>query len=196
MYLDYDQIIQKYNIKLTGVIHVGGYVGEEIPLYKKQTDNIHVFEPLKECFDQIDPSVNKYNIAIGSKQQVLPFNVSQNWLLSSSFLKPKTHLYEHPWVHFTQQRMINMDTLDSFNINDCNLLNMDVQGYELEVLKGAKKTLSNIDYIFTEINEKELYENCAQLNELDYFLSDFDRVETMMTEHGWGDAFYIRKNKK
>lgn len=193
MLLDYDEIIKKYNIKLTGVIHVGGHVGEEIPLYKKQTNNIHIFEPLEECFNRIDPTVNKYNVALGSKQQILPFNVANNYQ-SSSFLKPKTHLQEHTWVHFYEgQRMIQMNTLDSYNITDCNLLNLDVQGYELEVLNGGIQTLSSIDYIFTEINEKELYENCAQLKQLDAFLSDFTRAETAMTDHGWGDAFYIKK---
>lgn len=195
MLLDYDEIIKKYNVKLSGVIHVGGHVGEEIPLYKKQTSNIHIFEPLKECFDQIDSTVKKYNVALGSKQQILPFNVANNHQ-SSSFLKPKTHLQEHTWVHFHEaQRMIQMNTLDSYDITDCNLLNLDVQGYELEVLNGGIQTLSSIDYIFTEINEKELYQNCAQLNQLDAFLYDFTRAETAMTGHGWGDAFYIRKNK-
>jgi FkbM family methyltransferase len=195
MLLDYDEIIKKYNVKLTGVIHVGGHVGEEIPLYKKQTNNIHIFEPLEECFNRIDPTVNRYNVALGSKQQILPFNVADNHQ-SSSFLKPKTHLQEHTWVHFYEgQRMIQINTLDSYNITDCNLLNLDVQGYELEVLNGGIQTLSSIDYIFTEINEKELYENCAQLKQLDAFLSDFTRAETAMTDHGWGDAFYIRKDK-
>lgn len=193
MMLDYDELIEKYNIKLTGVIHVGGHIGEEIPLYKKQTNNIHIFEPLKECFDAIDPTVKKYNVALGSKKHTLPFNVANN-KQSSSFLKPKTHLQEHTWVHFSEnERLIQIDTLDSYEITDCNLLNLDVQGYELEVLRGGIRTLSDIQYIFTEINEKELYENCAQLKELDCFLSDFKRAETVMTPHGWGDAFYVRQ---
>jgi FkbM family methyltransferase len=192
MMFDYNDIVQKYNVKLKGVIHIGGHVGEEIPLYKQQTNNIHIFEPLKECFDQIDNTVNKYNIALGSNKGVLQFNVANNHQ-SSSFLKPKTHLTEHTWVTFNHTRFIQIDTLDSYGITDCNLLNIDVQGYELEVLKGAINTLTHVDYILTEVNEKELYENCAQLNELDSFLADFTRVETTMTNHGWGDAFYIRK---
>jgi len=193
MIFDYNDIIKKYNVVLTGVIHVGGHLGEEIPLYKQQTDNIHIFEPIKECFDRIDNNVKKYNIALGSHKSILEFNISNNYQ-SSSFLKPKTHLTEHSWVTFDQKRFINVDTLDSYHIIDCNLLNMDVQGFELEVLKGGVNTLQHVDYIFTEVNEKELYEDCAQLSELDSFLIDFKRVETSMTQHGWGDAFYIRKN--
>lgn len=195
MLLNYDEIVQKYNIKLTGVIHVGGHLGEEIPLYKKQTNNIHIFEPLKECFEHIDPTVNKYNVALGSKQHIVSFNVSNN-KQSSSFLRPKTHLQAHPDIIFVEERLIQIDTLDSYEIKNCNLLNMDVQGYEIEVLKGGQKTLSKIDYIFTEVNEKELYEGCAFLKELDDFLFNFTRVELVLTPFGWGDAFYIRKKLK
>lgn len=194
MMFDYNDIIKKYNVLVTGVIHVGGHLGEEIPLYRQQTNNIHIFEPLKECFDRIDDSVKKYNIALGSTKGFLEFNVANNHQ-SSSFLKPKTHLTEHDWVTFNQKRLIEVDTLDSYHITDCNLLNMDVQGFELEVLKGGINTLGHIDYIFTEVNEKELYENCAQISDLDRYLIDFERVETSMTHHGWGDAFYIRKSK-
>lgn len=88
---------------------------------------------------------------------------------------------------------MNVETLDSYGIVDCNLLNLDVQGYELEVLKGAENTLKHIEYIYTEVNEKELYENCVYINELDEFLTDFKRAETEMTSHGWGDGLYIRK---
>lgn len=193
MLINYDTLIEKYNVKITGVIHIGGHLGEEIPLYKKQTNNIHIFEPLEECYNQIDPTVNKYNVALGSADQILPFNVASNGE-SSSLLTPKTHLQEHTWVIFNrQQRMVQVRTLDSYNIADCNFLNLDVQGYELEVLKGGSRTLDTIDYIYTEINVRELYENCAQLEELDNFLQQYSRVETNLTQHGWGDAFYVKK---
>jgi len=194
MLFKYDDIVNKYNIILKGVIHVGGHVGEEIPLYKKQTNNIHIFEPLKECFDQIDNSVQKYNVALGSTTKTLPFNIASNHQ-SSSFLTPKTHLEAHSDVIFNKDnvRLIQINTLDSYEIKDCNFLNLDVQGYELEVLKGATNTLKSIDYIYTEINVKELYENCVQLNELDEFLKDYTRVETKITGWGWGDALYIKK---
>ena len=48
MMFDYNNIIEKYNVSITGVIHIGGHLGEEIPLYKQQTNNIHIFEPLRQ----------------------------------------------------------------------------------------------------------------------------------------------------
>ena len=75
-----------------------------------------------------------------------------------------------------------------------NFLHIDVQGYELEVLKGAVKCLENVYYIVVEINRSELYEFCPMISDIDRFLDNFQRVETEW-RHGrenWGDALYVR----
>jgi hypothetical protein len=54
--------------------------------------------------------------------------------------------------------------------------------------------LKGIDYIYTEVNETDIYKDCALIGEIDEYLSDFERVETAMTEFKWGDALYRRKN--
>jgi FkbM family methyltransferase len=195
MLIDIDLLVTKYGLNISGVIHVGGHIGEEIPIYKKYTSIIHVFEPQEECFSSIDSSVNKYCVALGDKEETLQMFVANN-KQSSSLLKPKEHLNQHPDVIFNSQRTVKVYPLDHFKITDCNFINIDVQGYELNVLKGAKKTLKHIDYIYTEINVSEIYENCALVSDLDAFLKDFTRVEsTLCGNHGWGDGFYIRNSK-
>ena len=75
-------------------------------------------------------------------------------------------------------------------------MNLDVQGYELEVLKGSNNTLNGINHIYTEINTKYLYKDCVLLDELDAWLDQkgFVRVELSMCMHfDWGDALYIRR---
>ena len=117
-------------------------------------------------------------------------------LILLRWLKPKLHLEKHSWVTFNEpKRLIHIDTLDSYNIVDCNFLHMDTQGYELEILKGSEETLKYIDYIYTEINIMELYENCVQLEELDEYLKskNFIRTELILTGYGAGDALYIKK---
>jgi len=193
MLIDIDMLIKKYNAKIKGFIHVGGHIGEEISLYKKYTNNIHMFEPQEECFDKIDPTVKKYCVALGETEGQMNFYIANN-KQSSSLLEPKDHLKKHPEVKFLGEKQVIVKKLDSYEISDCNFLNMDTQGFELEVLKGSKKTLEYIDYIYTEVNTSEIYKNCAFLEDLDSFLLDFTRVETKMYgDSGWGDAFYIRK---
>jgi hypothetical protein len=74
------------------------------------------------------------------------------------------------------------------------LVNLDVQGVELPVLQGFGALLDTVDYIYTEVNTEEVYENCALLVQLQQFLEDrgFRLVDLRMTRSGWGDAFFIQ----
>ena len=67
----------------------------------------------------------------------------------------------------------------------------------MEVFEGGRETLNRIDYIYSEVNRDEMYENNVLINQLDEFLSsyNFTRVETYWPDDklGWGDAFYIKK---
>ena len=63
---------------------------------------------------------------------------------------------------------------DEFNLVDVNYLNIDIQGYELEALKGSENGLKNyVDYIYIEISREEMYEESVLKNELDSYLKDF-----------------------
>ena len=46
---------------------------------------------------------------------------------------------------------------------------MDVQGFELEVLKGFGNELNLVKFIFTEVNRDYLYENNVLIYDLDRF---------------------------
>ena len=93
-----------------------------------------------------------------------------------------------------------MDTLDAvidaMQLRGFDTLVMDVQGFELEVLRGATTTLQGIERIRTEVNVQEVYAGCARIEDLDEFLTDFARVETDLhgPEGAWGDAVYVRRH--
>ena len=97
-------------------------------------------------------------------------------------------------VHFPLSLDDFFDTY-GFSKNHYNFLNLDIQGAELLALCGASKILPYIDYIYTEINEAELYEECCLAWELDSYLLSFGfkRAKTHMTKDKWGDAFYIKQ---
>ena len=165
--------------------------------------NIIIFEPLLDNFQILQKKCEKLNadivghqIALGSEKKIVEMYVSSNDALSSSILKPKIHLTQYTDILFDEKETVEVNLLDNYETDNCNFLNMDVQGYELEVLKGGIKTLENIDYVYCEVNRDEVYENNAYIEDIDKFLSDlnFERVVVEWTGETWGDALYI-KNK-
>lgn len=206
MILSLTELILKYKINIRGVFHIGGHTGQEAKTYNNLgIANAIFFEPSKNNYHICKNNVEKfgykcYNLAMGSKKQLIEmYTETANSGMSSSLLKPKAHLIDHPGIVFNGRETVEVEKLDNIfnnlNIENFNTINMDVQGYELEVLKGSKETLKKIDYIYTEVNRAEMYEDCAMIEDLDNFLTSFNfkRVETEWFNNGnWGDAFYIK----
>ena len=143
-------------------------------------------------------------MALGSKTGKVIMHVETvNEGMSSSVLEPKKHLDIRPDIKFNAKEEVEMTTLDNLMakkalpVHHYNFLLIDVQGYELEVLKGAEKTISGVDYIITEINGKEIYKECALVEELDDYLDQFGfrrmvNIWDNKSEKNWGDALYIK----
>lgn len=205
MEFDFKSLKEKYNLNITGIIHVGAHYGQEVPDYVDcGIKNIVLFEPLKDTFDILSNNVKNINaniilnnVALGSSQQTTTMFVSDNEGQSSSILVPSVHLTHHPNVNFPGMEEVTVDILNNYNYNFCNYLHIDVQGYELEVLKGATETLEHIDYVYCEVNRAEVYEGNAYVEEIDEFLKHYgmERVETYWMGDIWGDALYIKKQK-
>lgn len=202
MLLDLKHLIQKFDMKINGILHIGAHIGQEHSLYKELgIKNITYFEPLKENFrilkENVKDEATLFNIALGNRTGKIMMNVeTANQSQSSSILEPQLHLLQYPWITFDSTEEVDIDMLDevTFDRNSFNMINVDVQGYELEVFKGSTKTLNKIDYIISEVNRGELYEDCAKVEELDSFLTNFGftRIETNWVGGNWGDALYIK----
>lgn len=203
MILDFDHIIKKYDMRINGVLHIGAHYGEEHSLYKKNGINrIVYFEPLVNNFRVLESRIGNdailYNIALGSESKEIEMYVeTANNGQSSSILEPSLHLIQYPSIVFNHKEKVSMKKLDDVIDNsqkDYNLINIDVQGYELEVFKGSIKTLENIDYIIAEINRDEVYKDCAKVQDLEIFLSDygFSLVEQNWIGGTWGDGLFVK----
>ncbi len=215
------RISEAYNLNIKGVIHIGAYDGSEYHIYKKLgIRSMIFFEPCRANFERLQKKLgNKtkqsflrkifgtekevllVKKALGNEEKKILMNIETgNDGASNSILAPKLHLEQDPDIKFDQKEEVEMIRLDDFfrgQKNDYNFLAIDVQGYELEVLKGAKEVLKNIDAIISEVNNKETYTNCVLIDELDKFLleQNFVRQEVMWNSVGfWGDALYVRNN--
>lgn len=188
-----------------GVIQVGAHLGNEYVTLSKLSKNILMFEPqiliyneLIQKFKNIEGVVVE-NFALGSETKTaMMFTEEANGGQSSSLLLPALHLIQYPNITFNNSQKVNVTTLDEYFKNkECsyNLMTLDVQGYELEVLKGAKNTLNSIEYILCEVNRAELYQGCPMVEDIDNFLNEFNlkRIVTSWDGHTWGDALYKKQ---
>lgn len=206
MLLDLINLNKKYNLDIRGVLHIGAHYGEENHIYDKLNINNRVyFEPLQSNFDKLKENVGDKHLlikkALGNEEKKMTMYVENaNKGQSSSLLKPVLHLQQYPHIKFNDVEEVDMVRLDDLDLNfdNYNFINIDVQGYELEVFKGAIKTLDKIDYIMSEINRDEVYENCAKIEQLIDFLNPlgFKLVETTWDGITWGDGFFIKEKLK
>lgn len=212
MIFDLKQIVQHFNRPITGVIHVGAFIGEEISSYvENNIEHARFFEPQNEQFvllkskcEQLNKDYIAYQMALGSQKENKTLYISERdggiyngSGASSSLLRPKVHLSEHPEVRFVNKITIEVNTLDSYEFSNIfNMMNIDVQGFELEVLKGSENTLKNIDYIICEVNRDEVYEGCPHINDISSYLENFNFVliHAEWQSKSWGDALYVRRS--
>ena len=202
MLLDLISLSKKYNMNISGIIHIGAHFGEEHSTYKSLgVNNIVYFEPVKKTFDVLNERVTDaklYNYALGNENKMIEMYIEDNDTYGcSSILQPSSNYAN---IAFSPNELVEMKRLDDFNFNGFNLLNIDVQGYEYEVLKGAEKTLENVDFILCEINRD------TPNKQLDYIDSKtIDKIIELLTPYGfklseenwagisWGDGFFVKQ---
>lgn len=196
MLLPVDKVITE---KVKDIVHIGAHLCEE----KKYYGNRRVIwiDANKQFVDLGKKEGNEIYQAVVSEKdnETVVFNVTTN-KQSSSILNLKEHAKEYPTITVCECKRVKTITFDTFvkthnlDISNCNFLNIDIQGAELLALKGMEKSLSNFDFIYLEVNEKEMYENCALVAEIDEYLEKrgYIRKITAMTNKGWGDALYVK----
>ncbi len=217
MLIPFKELFDRYNIKPTGIIHLGANEGQEAEEYiKLGVRNILWIEAVTEVYFRLIKRLERFNsvkhfawnvcLSDTDFQNVI-FHVANNGGQSSSFLELGTHKTAHPEVKYIQDKIMITRRLDSLitealNIPEFknvfhtfNFLNIDLQGAELLALKGMGDYLNQIKYAYIEVNKDNLYLGCPMIEEIDHHLSSFGltRVETKWTNWNWGDAFYIKK---
>lgn len=137
-----------------------------------------------------DGRVKLFDIAISDKDGVVDFFVSsgfraesdkkkfpQGWDQSGSIRKPKKHLKAYPWCKFDKKIKVKTKKLDTWckenEIDSIDFIWADVQGAEIDLIRGASKALKNTHYFYIEYSNRELYEGQINLRKLLKLLPDF-----------------------
>ncbi len=208
MLIPFKTLIERYDLKPTGIFHVGASTGQEIPLYQEMGIEHMVFiEALPKVYTRLQrnlkgiPYAIAINACITDEDGVeVKFNIANNEGESSSIFAFGTHKEVHPEVRYTGTVQLTTSRVDTIaamynlDLSNYDFLNVDVQGAELLVLKGMGEELRKINFAYIEVNEKELYRGCPLVGEIDEYLFKYGLLprETKMTTCGWGDKAYQR----
>lgn len=207
-----DYYLEQFNSEIKTIAHVGAHLGQEVKMYQQlNVEKIYLFEPLKNIFNELSKEykdnkyVNLFNFALGEKNFKTDFNISiENDGQSSSILKPNLHLRDKKDITFKKSDYeIDVKRYDSLNLKSPDFLNIDVQGYELEVLKGFGNLLQDTKLICCEVNRDLTYQDNALIKDIDLYLEKFSfiRLSTKWGKYNetYGLSAYVKtdlvKNK-
>ena len=176
-FIDY---CEKNNKKFNHVLDIGAWVGTWTMAMNKFCGRVVAFEPDKlhyECLvKNVPEDVETHQLAIGAEEKMIS-------LSEDDFTQSKRVVGEGT---------IPMITIDSLGIDDIDLIKIDVEGFEMEVLKGAEKTLGNVQYIMIELNNNTKRYGSSNL-EIEKYL---DKKGFKILIKAWPDVVWQKKGKR
>jgi FkbM family methyltransferase len=214
--LNFDEIYKKY-VKNPVIIDVGANEGQSIKRFDLIFNNcvIHSFEPIKKCFDQMvenypNKKFIKNNYALGDKNTNKKFFINKHSYTSSFNRINKSYDQLHKKDKTKNNIKVKTITLDTYidlnKIKKIDILKIDTQGYELNVLKGAKNSLKKNIFHFVEVEIIlcDYYEKKINLHQIDRIMceNNFDLFNLQEFTYNkdsqikWFDLLYINKKFK
>ena len=162
------------------IFDVGAYQGDfaQSCLLTWSKANVACFEALDDKIVQLH-QLASHNSAI----QVFPGLLGAKTLDKVPLHKAETassimteQIPQNFPVTFHPMRTVDQICQEHFGGCSPDLLKLDVQGYELEVLKGAEKSLPQIKLILAEINLLDIHQNVPLLAEVVTWLNARDWI--------------------
>ena len=124
-----------------------------------------------------NPNIAIFEKALSDTEKKSSFNIANNDGQSSSISEiGERHLIASPDTIIVSSFDVELQTLDNL-ASDLNsnriFLKIDVQGHELDVLKGSTKTLEKVIAIHIEVSNQHLYSNDTLGFQVWSFLNDY-----------------------
>ncbi len=192
------------------VFDVGANIGQSIVRFKKvlPKSKIYSFEPSERPFAQLSVEASRYSdvkafqLALGSSNGEL--TLYEN---SSSDMNSFLEMGCNGSGSVVGQSVVSVLTIDAFcsehQINYIDILKIDAQGFDFEVIKGAKQMIldGKIRQIYFEIIFSDMYKNVPRFSEIYDFLLDHGFVLVSLYDFhyqkgvaGWTDGLFIHRS--
>lgn len=154
------ELLEKYIQPGTTAIDIGAHIGTHTMTMSKcvgEMGKVIAFEPQLKLFAELSE-----NIKLNDLTNVFPFrHAIGNFQNKKIEMNPATELSEGSTSIGSGGDLVTMITLDSINLSNVSLIKIDVEGFENEVLDGAKQTImKNRPVIIIEIMGGYSWDTC------------------------------------
>ena len=143
----HQQTVVKHCKQFRTAVDIGAHVGLWARGLTEKFDKVICFEPCEEFAEILPKNAPKvhtiHRCALGWREGQVAMAIEPDNTGSTHVDRGKPGL-------------IPMFPLDHFNLTDVDLIKIDVEGYELDVIKGAVETLRNNDPVLI-VEQKERY---------------------------------------
>ena len=174
------------------ILHIGANWGEEtgtyIHMYRETLQSItyiecipHIARGLRQRMEglagQTGMPIHVVEALVSDVSNVsCKFHIASNNGASSSMFEPNSKEWMWDYVKFPATLELKTTTCDDLVLNGqlpkvYDSLVLDVQGAELNVLKGMKSLLPHVKQIITEYSTREFYKGGVLFDELHSFLA-------------------------
>jgi len=172
---------------------------------------VHAFEPNADLFPRLQANLvgvpgERHPLALSSETRALKMFINDSPMTSS--VLPRNENSERYFDAVTRVREVRQlqatsldDWFDRSGLKRVDILKLDLQGYELEALRGAVGVLRRgVSCIYIEVNFVPFYEGSATFGEIDVFMRSqgyklFNLYNTCTHlpggDIGSGDALYV-----
>jgi FkbM family methyltransferase len=153
----------------TVLLDVGANIGQYASRARRAgyVGRIVSFEPFAPTFDALlataahDPAWECVQLALGERDATTPLNICRNSQSSSFLPLERGHLANNPewdYVGTVEVPMRRLDSVECLRPGDRAFLKVDTEGYELNVLRGAERTLSHVVAVEAELSLGNVHE--------------------------------------
>ncbi|MFI5452382.1 FkbM family methyltransferase [Pedobacter sp. UC225_61] len=176
----------------TVIFDVGANIGQYAHMLRDRfkTAEIYCFEPVIENYSRLKANVLNLNItcenyAVGSKMGILTLFTGSNdedGAMSTSYKGAIEHIFTFAG-NMDQEISSTMITIDDYcdmKIDNIDFLKIDIEGHELEALKGSVSMINRnkINVIQFEFNEFNLFSKSSMFD-FYHILKEFDLYRIM-----------------
>jgi FkbM family methyltransferase len=199
----FQSLRKKIIIAASGILHMGGHVGQEAKEYADFNKSVVWIEAIPEVHKILSENIREFPnqkaicALLGeTTKSSVNFNIASNNLLSSSIYEFGSELgfSNIEMVSQIQLQMVKLsDLFDESSICELNHWVIDVQGSELEVLKGAESLINFCNSIQIESSDRDIYIGGAKFYQIIEFLNGKGFINLIDYEsQSHGDLLFIR----